>query len=316
MSVFTTVTTEQLSDWLRNYELGTLVSLQGIPSGIENTNYFVTTTNGKYVLTLFERLTAPTILYCLNLMTHLSHHDIPCPKPIANLNNQFLGKLNNKPASLVTCLSGKSLEFSNSENCKEVGILLAKIHISGLSYPDQMKNSRGHKWRKITALKVMPFLPKIEAKMLEKELCSQLSYCFNDLPRGVIHADLFRDNILFVDNVIGGVIDFYFACNDTLLYDLAITVNDWCMSERGELDTENMLSLLRAYHHIRPLTARERDAWPTILRVGALRFWVSRLYDYYLPRVGELTYTKDPAYFRRILENLSTSHAKLVGICI
>lgn len=303
MSVFTTVTAGELSIWLERYDIGGLVSLEGIAAGIENTNYFVTTSQGRYVLTLFEKLSLEELPFYLGLMDHLADRGVPSAKPVRDRKGEFLGELNGKPAALVRFLAGSDLTQPGAEHCARVGAVLADIHQAGSSYERTMLNPRGPRWWKAVMPEVLPFLGAEDAGLLRTEVEFQARSRFDDLPRGPIHADLFRDNVLWEDGRLSGVIDFYFACNDRLLYDVAIAVNDWCIEAAGTLDRTRTQALLEAYRRVRPFTAVEREAWPVMLRAAALRFWVSRLYDFYLPRPGELTHAKDPHHFRRILSN-------------
>lgn len=303
MSVFTTVTAEQLAGWLRNYAIGTLVSLEGIPAGIENTNYFVTTTAGRYVLTLFEKLQHHELPFYLKLMAHLSERGVPCPRPVVDRKDELFGALNGKPAALVSFLPGKDLTHPGPGHCAQVGALLADMHRAGKTYRLRMENPRGPKWWRAVMPEILPFLSADEAALLREEVRFQSLQRRSELPRGVVHADLFRDNVLFEHDRIAGVIDFYFACTDTLLYDVAVAVNDWCIEPGGQLDPGRTASLLENYRQRRAFTDPERAAWPAMLRAGALRFWVSRLYDFHLPRPGELTHAKDPAHFHRILSS-------------
>jgi homoserine kinase type II len=302
MSVYTKVTATQLSDWLKRYSVGALVELKGIAAGIENTNYFVTTTHGRYVLTLFERLPREALPFYLKLMAHLARHGIPCPSPIADRKNRLLTELNEKPAALVTRLAGVVVQQPSPVHCAEVGAVLADMHVAGQSYRGTLENPRGPKWWHATAPQVMPFLDDQGRRLLAAELEFQSRQQLRDLPRGPVHADLFRDNVLFEGERIGGVLDFYFAGVDVLLFDVAVTLNDWCVHPDGTIDRARARAFLTAYHAGRPCSALERSAWPVMLRAGALRFWLSRLHDFHLPRPGELVHAHDPEHFRRILE--------------
>lgn len=308
MSVFTPVSEADLAQWLRNYSLGELKVSEPIEAGIENTNYFVTTTQGRYVLTLFERLPAEELPFYLQLMAHLARHGIPCPAPIADLSDRYLGVLNGKPAALVTRLPGRSLEEPHPAHCAELGALLARMHLAGRSYSAFLENPRGPKWWRLAARDVAPFLDDAKRKLLEAELAFQAEQRFPDLPRGPVHADLFRDNTLWEDGRISGVVDFYFAGVDCFLYDVAVCANDWCLDGAG-LQAERLRAFLGAYNAVRPFTAHERAAWLAMLRAAALRFWLSRLYDLYLPRPGMLVHAHDPEHFRRILEARAGSPA-------
>ena len=304
MSVFTPVSDGQLAGWLKNYSVGALAALEPIAAGIENTNYFVTTGQGRYVLTLFERLPAAELPFYLDLMAHLARHGIPCPAPVADLNDRYLSSLNGKPAALVTRLAGKSIDNPEPADCAQLGELLARMHLAARSYGGYQENPRGPKWWRAAAADVRPFLDAARSALLEEELRFQAQQRFPDLPRAAVHADLFRDNAFFEGGRISAVFDFYFAGVDCLVYDLAVCANDWCLvhPERDRrLDEERTQALLGAYAAVRPLQADERAAWPAMLRAAALRFWLSRLHDKYLPRPGELVKVHDPEHFRDIL---------------
>ena len=304
MSVFTPVSESQLAGWLKNYSVGALAELEPVAAGIENTNYFVTTAQGRYVLTLFERLAAAELPFYLGLMAHLARHGIPCPAPIAGLDDRYLSSLNGKPAALVTRLEGTSIENPGTADCSELGALLARMHLAARSYGGYLENPRGPKWWRRAAQEVRSFLEKSESEFLESEILYQSQHRFPDLPRAVVHADLFRDNAFFSGGRISAVFDFYFAGVDCFIYDLAVCANDWCLvdPERDRrMDERRTRALLDAYTAVRPLQVSELDAWPVMLRAAALRFWLSRLHDKHLPRPGELVKVHDPEHFREIL---------------
>ncbi|MDR2209103.1 MAG: homoserine kinase [Azoarcus sp.] len=303
MSVFTSPSEEALTHWLEHYSIGRLVKFEGIKGGVQNSNFFVTTTFGRYVLTLFEDITRAELPYYLHLMAHLARHGLPVPAPIANRDNEYLSTLAGKPTILATRLAGISEAHPDSEHCAQIGSMLAGLHLAGRSYGRRQPNPRGTRWRKQTAALLRPCLSAEDAVLLDAELRFQehAETDFSCLPAGAIHGDLFRDNVLWADGFIGGVIDFYFAGYDALLFDIAVTVNDWCSLPGGELDPVRAKALLVAYHTSRPFADIERVIWPTMLRAAALRFWLSRAADRALPRAGELVLTKDPDEYRNIL---------------
>jgi homoserine kinase type II len=312
MSVFTPVPEPILADWLKDYAVGRLVELKGISAGVQNSNFFVTTTLGRYVLTLFEDMSRAELPYYLHLMAHLARHGLPVPGPIANRDNEYLGTLQDRPAALVVRLSGSSEMNPGLLHCEKVGAMLAGLHLAGQSYGRRQDNPRGTAWRAATAAVVRPFLPAAEQALLDAELASQATIALATLPCGAIHADLFRDNVLWDTDAdgsvrIGGVIAYYFAGFDALLFDVAVTVNDWCSTPGGGLDETRAAALLAAYHAERPFTDAERAAWPAMMRAAALRFWLSRAADFHLPRAGEMVLVKDPDEYRDIVRLRSAS---------
>jgi homoserine kinase type II len=306
MAVFTAVSRELLLDWLRDYQVGELVDHEGIASGVENTNYFVTTTGGRFVLTLFERLGAQQLPFYLYLMRHLASHGIPCPDPVVDRRGSLLSPLAGKPAALVTRLPGRGVPQPGIDHCRQVGALLARMHVAAVGYPRRQPNLRGLDWWVATAPRMLPFLDAHRAEALRDEVAHQVAFAQSEvarrLPGSAVHADLFRDNVLFDGDRLGGVIDFYFAGCDRWLFDLATTCNDWCIDDAtGDFDLQRLGALLSAYAQRRPFQDAERDAWPTMCRAAALRFWLSRLYDLHRPRPAQLVSPKDPAHFERIL---------------
>ncbi len=301
MSVFTTLSLDEVRQWLTPFQVGELLTLRGIAAGITNTNYFVETTQARFVLTVFEKNDFDELPYFVNLMTHLSHHGLLCPRPIVDANGVALQRLHGKPALMVSCLQGTDVSQPNLTQIEAVADTLARMHLAGLSFHAQSHNQRGQGWRVMTAQQVLPKLAPVQQYLLQEELEFQHGLDLSGLPHGVIHGDLFRDNVLFDGDRLGGFIDFYYACHDVLAYDVAIAVNDWCVDSHGDLQDEKLAVFMNAYQAVRPFVASEKTHWPALLRRAALRFWLSRLYDFYYPLAGELTHAKDPAHFERIL---------------
>ena len=306
MSVFTTLTLQEARTWLHDFDLGEIIDLRGIAAGITNTNYFVVTQQQKYVLTIFEKNQSSELGYFVDLMRFLSLQGVLCPLPIADKAGQSLRLLKGKPALMVTCLSGTDILAPSSNQIKQVARALAHMHKKGIGFAQDGINQRDKTWRINTAKKVLPKLVKEDQQLLQHELDYLHAKDFSQLPQGVVHGDLFRDNVLFDGEQLGGFIDFYYACNDVLAYDVAIAVNEWCVhhngADIGELDPEKINLFLNAYEEIRSFERKEHAAWVDVCRLAALRFWLSRLHDFYFQQAGELTHTKDPNHFKHLLQ--------------
>lgn len=301
MAVYTALTDSDLDDFLARYEVGGLVDFSGIRDGVENSNFFVTTDAGEYVLTIFEKHSAAEVPYFLHLTAHLAERGVPCAHPIADRNGDYLQHLHGKPAALVERLPGRTLEQPGPVHCAAVGEALGHMHVAGFSFEYHHANERGPAWWFRAARELADLLDDENRRVLDEELAYQRSFRDMDLPRGTVHADLFRDNVLFEGDRLAGMIDFYYACDDCLLYDVAITVNDWCTAADGSLDPERSRALLDGYHGQRPFCEPEGRAWNTMLRAGALRFWLSRLLDLHFPRPAEVPHVKDPDEYRCVL---------------
>ncbi|MEO1946573.1 MAG: homoserine kinase [Methylophilaceae bacterium] len=309
MSVFTTLTLPEVQDCLQDFSIGEVTELKGIAEGITNTNYFVITETSRYVLTIFEANTIDELPYFVDLIAHLAEHDIPCPEPIADKQGVALREIEGKPALLVSCLQGRSVSEPDAAQCAQVGRMLAQMHLAGDAFGQQSNNQRDAAWRSNTAAQVMGKVSADERVLLQQVLAFQDNLDLDSLPRGVIHGDLFRDNVLFDGAALGGFIDFYYACHDVLAYDVAIAVNDWCLTESGGFDEPRLNSFMQSYTEVRPFNEGEKQAWQGLLCIAALRFWLSRLYDFHFPVEGELTQAKDPDYFKNILLKRATPSA-------
>ncbi len=306
MAVFTEVSFDEAAAFLHTLDLGQLQAIQGASGGIENTNYFVDTDQGRHVLTLFERLTFEQLPFYLHLMKHLAGRGIPVPDPAANAKGEILHRIKDKPAAVVNRLRGHSELAPTTDHCAGVGEMLARMHLAGLDYSRQQPNLRGLPWWNETVPVVLPHITSEQRSLLLGELAYQnhiaASSAYRSLPRGPVHADLFRDNVMFEDGQLTGFFDFYFAGCDTFLFDIGVCLNDWCVNlDTGALAADRAQSFVAAYESVRPLTTQERTLLPALQRAGALRFWISRLWDFHLPREAAVLKAHDPTHFERVL---------------
>jgi len=306
MAVYTDVSFDEASALVADLSLGTLRSLQPCAGGIENTNYFVDTDSGRYVLTLFERLGFDELPFYLGLMQHLAARGIPVPGPHADASGRILLTVKGKPAAMVDRLRGRHLMAPDAAHCASVGTMLARMHQAAADFPLVQPNLRGLAWWTETVPTLRPFLTDDQRSLIDAELEFQQQLAATpahaSLPRAAIHADLFRDNAMFDGDTLTGLFDFYFAGVDALLFDLAVCLNDWCIDlESGRLAEDRAAAFVAAYDAQRPLTGTERRLLPALMRAAALRFWVSRLWDLHLPRDARVLTAHDPGHFERVL---------------
>jgi len=301
MSVYTTVNAEQLEDFLYRYNIGTLIHHAGISAGITNTNYTVETIGGAFILTLYEHHSESALDYILGLQHHLAGKAVACAAPVPDAGGLFYSTLNERPAAIIERVPGDVCKTPVARHCALIGAELARFHLAGSDYAERRNNPCGLDWHESMAKKLDTVMNYADRQLLHEEIEIYLQYPFSSLPQGAIHADLFHDNALFDGDRLAGIIDFDYACYGTLVYDLAISMNDWCLLPDGRLDELRVESLLQAYHRIRPLKRPEHAALPMMLRVAALRFWLSRLNDRSFPLRGKLTFSKNPDEFRDML---------------
>lgn len=309
MAVYTEVSAEELADFLVTYDVGELVACKGIAEGVENSNFLVETTTGLYILTLYEKRTAPEDLpYFLKLMEHLAETGVRCPLPVADREGRMLRQISGRPAAIISFLAGYSYRRPKVEHCGQLGRALAGLHLAGASFPMRRTNALSVQgWSSLFAQIKERFGPQVDqlAAGLTDEIESELAFLKSawpsGLPEGVIHADLFPDNVFFLDNRLSGLIDFYFACNDALAYDVAICLNAWCFESDHAFNVTKGRALLREYGEVRPLGSPEVEMLPLLARGAAMRFLLTRLYDWFNTDSNALVKPKNPLEYRRKL---------------
>jgi homoserine kinase type II len=319
MAVYTDVTADDLTQFLAGYEIGSLRSYKGIAEGVENSNFLVHTDAGNFILTLYEkRVAAADLPFFLALMEHLAARGITCPQPVKNKQGGVLGKIAGRPAAIVTFLDGLWVRRPNAGHCAAVGGALAGLHLAGADFNMRRLNALS-----IESWRVLYEQAKDRGDSVRPGLCAEIAKELDalekswprDLPAGVIHADLFPDNVFFLDDKLSGLIDFYFACTDTLAYDVAICLNAWCFESDHSYNVTKGRALLKAYAKVRALTAAERAALPVLARGAAMRFLLTRLVDWLAVPDGALVKPKDPLeYFRKLRFHQSVKSVSDYGI--
>lgn len=305
MAVYTDITEDDLRNFLTQYDVGSLTSYKGIAEGVENSNFLLHTTKDPLILTLYEkRVEKNDLPFFLGLMQHLAAKGLSCPLPLARKDGELLGELSGRPAALISFLEGMWLRKPEAKHCREVGKALAAMHLAGEGFEIKRPNALSVEGWKVLWDKSEARADEVE-KGLKDEIRPEIDYLAahwpKDLPAGVIHADLFQDNVFFLGDELSGLIDFYFACNDLLAYDVSICLNAWCFEKDGAYNVTKGKALLEGYQSVRPLSEAELEALPLLARGSALRFFLTRLYDWLTTPEGALVVKKDPLEYLRKL---------------
>ena len=301
MAVYTSINSSDLNDWIEKFNFKDIVNFKGISSGVTNSNYLIQMAHSNYILTIFEHNNIEELPFYIDLMTYLAKENFLCPRPIENKNGQALGLLKEKPALMVSFLDGKEKVIRSPKSCYLVGQYLAKLHLTANNFPQLNKNTRGLDWVSDMYLNLKKYLSLEDQGILELEINYHKEMDKVELPEGIIHGDLFKDNVLFLNDKVSGFIDFYYACNEKFIYDIAIAINDWCIDQDGQINKSMFLEFIKGYRSERKLTDNEQEYLNVALRLAALRFWLSRLEDFYNAKEGEITSIKDPKHFKDIL---------------
>jgi len=319
MAVYTDVGVDELEDFIAGYDIGELLSYKGIAEGVENSNFLLHTTAGSFILTLYEkRVSAHDLPFFLALMEHLHAHGLTCPQPVKNRRGEALGKLARRPAAIVTFLEGLWVRRPTAAHCGAVGEALAKLHLAGADFPMRRRNALSVAGWSALYAQAAPRADHVH-RNLAAAIAAELDHCEKHwpggLPSGIIHADLFPDNVFFLGSDVSGLIDFYFACTDLYAYDIAICLNAWCFESDHSYNVTKGRALLNGYGRVRPMTLDERGALPLLCRGAALRFLLTRLVDWLEVPPGALVRPKDPIeYYRKLRFHQSVSGPRDYGI--
>ena len=306
MAVYTLIDEDLLNSFLKNYKIGDLINFEGIEEGIENSNYRITTTKGKYILTIFEkRVKEKDLPFFVELKKHFVQKNFKCPEPISNQKGDYIDKIKNKPCIICTFLEGKKIENVTVSHCDQLGTQLALMHIHAYDFKHYRQNTLGcQHWRKLFE----SFKDNASQKYqkifydINKEISFLKKNWVKDMPTGVIHADVFQDNVFFINGIFSGIIDFYFACNDYYAYELAICLNAWCFERNKILNIEKSSTLINSYQKHRKLSKSEKLSLPILLRGAAMRILLTRLHDEIYHPVGAFVQPKDPTEYIKILK--------------